>query len=127
MDLMPTTVCSSVPTTPPYQTACAEAASLVGAVNPAAPTTPSHPGTATQSPLTIPSRPGFGQAPFSRTASMMSGSASFHAMAPLGHAADDDDDAVAGQLGMLEDMERFAARLVHSFPMNAVGQVRTRC
>jgi hypothetical protein len=60
--------------------------------------------------------------PFSAAGSVLSAS-THHFGTLLGHeVADDDADAIV-QLGQLEDMERFAARLVHSFPLNPAGQV----
>lgn len=37
----------------------------------------------------------------------------------------DEEVAAVRQVGLLEDMERFAARLVHLAPTSDVGQVRT--
>jgi hypothetical protein len=56
--------------------------------------------------------------------SRMSGSVhgSMFAGGRLVPGAEEDLECV-GQLGMLEDMERFAARLMHLCPWNAVGQV----
>lgn len=57
--------------------------------------------------------------------SRMSGSFVGSHMAPTRCVPGADEEAVpVGQLGMLEDMERFAARLVHLAPNNPAGQVR---
>ena len=82
--------------------------------------------------------PGFlaGAGALSRTASLRSAStfAGTTGGAPRGRMTvhfDDEDahtarlEAATKPLGALEDMERFAARLAHSFPQNAAGQVRS--
>lgn len=62
----------------------------------------------------------------SRAPSMISRmSGSF--VAPTRFVPGPEEEAVpVGQLGLLEDMERFAARLAHLAPNNAAGQVRAR-
>lgn len=62
----------------------------------------------------------------SRAPSMMSRMSGSFA-APTRFVPGPEEEAVpVGQLGLLEDMERFAARLVHLAPNNAAGQVRSR-
>lgn len=84
------------------------------------------------SPVTIPAhRPphahrGTAHGNFSRATSLRSNPSTFLGVAGREETMMnfDEDAAQPAPLGMLEDMERFAARLAHSFPTNPTGQVR---